>query len=226
MNRAQPGAPRATDAMIREASTYRLIGLLLERPRDAWRTEVASLARESGDPDLRHAAAAAESATEGDYLAVFGPGGAVSPRETGHRRDDPGALLAGLAYLYDSFGYRPVREDPLDHVAVETGFAGFLHLKLAYATATGEGEKARMARAACDAFLGERLAAFAQHLATRLCEVGAPPYLRAAAEGLAVRVAPYVRNPVRRVPVTADDGDDGCDDCEACGPLGDSVSSV
>jgi hypothetical protein len=48
---------------IAEAATWRLLGLLLERPRAGWHAEVAALAREIADPALNGAAQSAQAAT-------------------------------------------------------------------------------------------------------------------------------------------------------------------
>jgi len=79
---------------IAHAAEWRLLGLLFERPRDAWRREVANVAQEVADAALSGAAAGAQDATEGHYLAMLGPGGAVSPREVKYRSfEDPGRFV-------------------------------------------------------------------------------------------------------------------------------------
>jgi nitrate reductase assembly molybdenum cofactor insertion protein NarJ len=119
------------------ALDWRLIGLLLERPRSGWIEEAQDLAAETGDKDLRDAVQAARGATEGTYLSLFAEGGFVSPRETTWRhREDPGQILADIAGFYEAFAFRPRAEDPLDHVAVEAGFIGYLCLKEAQAAAS------------------------------------------------------------------------------------------
>ena len=173
---------------IAEAAEWRLIGLLLERPRAGWHDEVARLAAEVRDLELREAASAAASAGEGDYLASLGPGGAVSPREVTYQPwADPGHLLAQLAMLYDAFAFRPQVEEPLDHIAVEVAFVSYLLLKQAFAAARGDSEAAATTAAARDLFLESHLAYSAAPFAQRLAAAGAT-YLRAAAHRLAARV--------------------------------------
>ena len=126
-----------------DALDWRLISLLLERPRSGWLEEAEALAAETRDTQLSNAVQAARSATEGTYLSLFAEGGFVSPRETTWRhREDPGQILADIAAFYQAFAFRPRAEDPLDHVAVEAGFIGYLCLKEARAIAHGDAESA------------------------------------------------------------------------------------
>jgi hypothetical protein len=169
--------------LLRRAAGWRLLGLLFERPRRGWHDEVEALARESDDADLRAAAARARGAGEGSYLATLGPGGSTSPREVAWRgMHDPGHVLAELAGCYDAFGYRPLAEDPADHVAVEIGFMGYLTLKEAYALARGDAAARRTTREAFDGFGGEHLDVLAAELPARLAS--GPPHLAAAASVL------------------------------------------
>jgi nitrate reductase assembly molybdenum cofactor insertion protein NarJ len=191
MSTSRDGGPirgRAARALA-AAAQWRLLGLLLERPRDGWHQEVAALAAETDHRALRAAAGGARGATESTYLAAFGPGGAVSPREVGHRPfADPGWVLADLARFYDAFGFRPRAEDPPDHVAVEAGFVGYLLLKEAYAAAREDGAAADVAAEARREFLGTHLGELAHPLARALARRrdGAP--LAMAARALAARV--------------------------------------
>jgi hypothetical protein len=154
---------------LAEAARWRLIGLLLERPRPGWHAEQRALAA-SADPVLAAISQDAERAEEGSYLRVFGPGGSASPREVAHRGwADPGRILSEVAAFYDAFAYRPGTEDPLDHVAVEAGFVGYLRLKQAYARDRGDAEGAHtVERVQEPAYLARAVT----HLAA-LC--GAPP---------------------------------------------------
>jgi nitrate reductase assembly molybdenum cofactor insertion protein NarJ len=168
------------------AASWRLLAVLLERPRPGWCEEVETLACEVDDAELRASARDARGATEGEYLRLFGPGGAVSPREVAHRTwHDPGWVLADLARYYEAFAYRPRAEDPPDHVCVETGFVGYLHLKEAVALAAGDGDAAQSAAEARERFLEEHLAPLSLRLNERLEAVGAShltPALRLLAE--------------------------------------------
>jgi TorA maturation chaperone TorD len=170
------------------AAEWRLLALLFERPRAAWREEVQVLMHEISDQALRSAAAAAlRSASEGSYLALLGPGGAVSPREVSYRPfEDPGWLLADLSRTYEAFAYRPRAEDPLDHVSVEIGFVGYLHLKEAFARAIGEGQAAASTAEAREKFLQQHLASFTQPFHERLAAAG-DSYLIATARLLAAK---------------------------------------
>lgn len=171
--------PRRSRRLLVEAARFRLLGLMLERPRPGWHDEIAALAREiegdrRGRSDFAAAAGAVAGAREGDYLRLFGPGGIVSPREVSYRPlADPGRLLAELAEIYFRFAYRPKGEDPLDHVAIEAGFAGYLALKEGYALARGDRAAAKTTRGAAHLFLTTHLGGFAVRLARRLEDAGA-----------------------------------------------------
>jgi hypothetical protein len=180
-----PRLSEAAQAAAGDAAYLRLLGLLFERPRPGWADQIRSLAEETADARLRDLARGALAAGEGDYLALFGPGGAVSPREVGHDRFlDPGRVMADLSGIYNAFAFRPRAEDPIDHVAVEVGFAGFLALKEAYALANGSPEGAGQARRARALFLDTHLRRFAGALRARLVDAGLP-HLEGAATLLA-----------------------------------------
>jgi hypothetical protein len=161
---------------------------LLARPCPGSSEEIEALAREVQEPALRAAAAAAHAASEGAYLRLVGPGGAVSPREVTYRPfEDPGWVLADLKHYYDAFAFRPRAEDPIDHVAVEADFVGYRLLKEAFARARGDAEGALVASEARGRFLASHLAAIAEPFAERLTAAG-PTHLAAAARVLAGRV--------------------------------------
>lgn len=170
-----PEIDGAVAALIAEAAGWRLLGLLFERPRPMRDAEIEAIAREVADPALRAAAVLSVGTTEGAYMASLGPGGAVSPREAAYRgREDPAAVLADLAGFYDAFAYSPDAEDPIDHVSVEAGFAGYLKLKEAYALAHGRADAAAAVAGSLDRFVRDHLNAMAGPLARRLerAEVG------------------------------------------------------
>jgi nitrate reductase assembly molybdenum cofactor insertion protein NarJ len=182
-------APRVRD-LLREALEWRLIGLLLERPRGRWWAEVATLANDCPDADLQEAARAAVRAAEGPYLAALGPGGAVSPREAGHRETaDPGHLLSEIAAFYRAFAYEPATEEPPDHVSVGAGFVGYLRLKQAYAAARGDAEAAEVTAEAARRFLASHLATCAEPIAEGLAAAGVP-HLALASRALLRRTGP------------------------------------
>jgi nitrate reductase assembly molybdenum cofactor insertion protein NarJ len=178
-------------ALLREAAEWRLLGLLLERPREGWRQEVEALNREVSDPEIGAAVdAARQGATEGRYLAVLGPGGPVSPREVTYRgMEDPGHILGDLMAFYEAFTFRPETEEAPDHLSVEAGFLGYLCLKAAYARASGDEGNAEVAAQAAERFREAHLAAFAWPLAGRLAKTDVH-YLTLAASALARRSGP------------------------------------
>jgi TorA maturation chaperone TorD len=187
---------------------------LLARPRPGWREEVEALAREVQEPALRAAAAATHAASEGAYLRLVGPGGAVSPREVTYRPfEDPGWVLADLKSYYEAFAFRPRAEDPIDHVAVETDFVGYLLLKEAFAYARGDAEGALVAAEARGRFLASHLAAIAEPFAERLA-AARPTHLAAAARVLAERVPAPPRRPARLAdPPEPPGSPEGCGSC-------------
>jgi hypothetical protein len=188
---AVEAVPPEIQALLAEAAAWRLLGLLLERPREGWRREVESLARECCDPDLAAAVDAARGeASEGLYLAILGPGGPVSAREVSYRgMEDPGRILADLEAFYEAFAFSPRTEEAPDHLAVEAGFVGYLRLKEAFGRAQGADEKAATAAAAASRFLADHVSSCAQPFAERIATTGVR-YLTLAAQGLIQRVGP------------------------------------
>jgi hypothetical protein len=173
-----------------KALDWRLIGLLLERPRPGWIEEAEALAAETQNKRLRDAVLAARGATEGTYLSLFGEGGFVSPRETTWRhREDPGWILADIAGFHEAFAFRPRAEDPLDHVAVEAGFIGYLYLKEARALAHGDEENAAITLSARSRFIDTHIGQFAEKWAERISATGVA-HLSAAAQTLAELALP------------------------------------
>jgi nitrate reductase assembly molybdenum cofactor insertion protein NarJ len=184
-------------AHLGEATAWRLLGLLFERPRDGWREEVESLRPAVRDADIAAAVEAArEEATEGLYLAVLGPGGLASPREVAYRgMRDPGQILSDILAFHEAFAFRPEVEEPPDHVAVEAGFLGYLCLKQAYARLRGSADDAEIAAQAVARFCEEHLSSLAWPLADRLEKTGVQ-YLALAARALSCRTGPRpVTNP-------------------------------
>lgn len=176
-------------ALLEEAASWRLIGLAFERPRGDWAETIRSVSGErrvdTKVSDLADRAAAEGS--EAGFLAAFGPGGAVSPREVSYRHmGDPGRILAELRLMYDAFSYTPRTEEPPDHVSVEVGFVGFLRLKEAYSMMIGDEESAGIIRDAAALFIREHLSFIAAGLKTGALE----GYLREAVEVLLERVGP------------------------------------
>lgn len=177
--------------LLREAAEWRLMGLLFEYPREGWREELAALVSQVSDPALREAGQEARGdGHAGLYLAVLGPGGAVSPREVGYLPlQDPGRILADVTAFYEAFGYQPALTEPLDHVAAEAGFLGYLKLKEAFARSRDATEEAAVAAEAAESFLAEHLRNVAEPLSRRLA-TAAPRYLVLAGEALLRRARP------------------------------------
>ena len=192
-----------------EATAWRLLGLLFERPREGWRQEVESLRPAVCDADIAAAVEAArEEATEGLYLAVLGPGGVASPREVAYRgMGDPGQILSDILAFHEAFAFCPEAEEPPDHVAVEAGFLGYLCLKQAFARMRGHEDEAEIAAQAAARFCEEHLSSLAWPLADRL-EKTEVQYLALAARALARRTGPR-----RDAQLTGNSPLQMCDDC-------------
>ncbi|MGE5306921.1 MAG: molecular chaperone TorD family protein [Alphaproteobacteria bacterium] len=170
------GVP-ATEALLAHAAAWRLASLLLERPRPQWRTEITQLAAEVDAPKLRCSAAETEQATEELYHRLFGPGGAVSPREVSYcGLEDPGQVMAQLASFYQAFSFTPRREESIDHISVEAGFVGYLFLKEAYAELQGDAEAGGITKDARERFIHEHLQRCTQGIVDRLSD--SPLYLK------------------------------------------------
>jgi hypothetical protein len=149
------------------AASWRLASLLLE-----WKSEIARLAAEVSDPQLARCAADADHATEELYHRLFGPAGAVSPREVSYCGfEDPGRLLAQLSAFYHAFSFNPQREESIDHVSVEAGFVGYLFLKEAYACMRNDAAAATIAKDARERFCSEHLARLARGMRERPVEM-------------------------------------------------------
>jgi nitrate reductase assembly molybdenum cofactor insertion protein NarJ len=184
--------PETKDAkvrdLLRQAAEWRLLGLLLEVPSGEWKTQVAILARESLADDVREAAAAAQAeASEGLFHTTFGPGGPSAPREVSYRKGlAPGQYLAELQAFYDAFAYRPEIREPLDHVAVEGNFVGYLRLKEAYALMCDDTDQATVSAEAARRFMCEHLQVLVQPMARSLQSSGIR-YLALSSEALTRR---------------------------------------
>lgn len=206
-----------TPGLLAAAAEWRLLALLLSRPREGWHAEIAAVAGDVADAGLRAAARAAAGATEGAYHSCLGAGGPASPREAAHGGfADPGRVLAEITAYYEAFAFAPRAEEPGDHLAVECDFVSYLFLKEAFALAGRAGDAAQITREARDAFLTGHVACTAHALAARL-PFDAPGHLAAAAAALARRVpAPDTPRPAHSC---EDPLDDGCPAAGACGPM-------
>lgn len=203
-----------TQVDLRKAAELRLIGLLFERPREETRAGIRDLACEIGDGPLREIAERLQDLDEPTYTSLLGPGGPVSPREAAYlKRADPGWAMADVSAFYQAFGYRPRAEDPVDHVAVETGFVAYLLLKEAYAGACGADPN--LAAAARARFIESHLSTLATGIVRRLRRIQAP-------EMLAPALALLERLGVAPGPDEEEDEsqEDGELTCGTCGPAG------
>ncbi len=203
--------PRVQE-LLAEASAWRLLGLLFERPREGWRQEVEGLSRVVSDPEIRSAADAVQKeASEGLYLALLGPGGPVSPREVTYRgMKDPGHILADISAFYDAFAFQPETEEAPDHLAVEAGFMGYLCVKEAYARTRGNEEEAEIAARAAARFREAHLSALAWPVAERLEKTNVR-YFSLASSVLAHRSGPRQNNETTaKAPLRL------CDECPGC----------
>jgi len=204
--------PRVQE-LLAEASAWRLLGLLFERPRDGWREDVEALSRVVSDAGITTAADAAhKEATEGLHLAILGPGGPVSPREVSYRgMEDPGHIIADIRAFYDAFAFQPQTEEAPDHLSVETGFVGYLCVKEAYARTRGNVDEAEVAEKAAARFCEGHLSPLAWSVAERLQATSAR-YLSLAATALARRTGPCRDSETAaKAPLWS------CDDCLECG---------
>ena len=174
--------------LLGDSAAWRLLGLLFERPRDGWWQEVEALSRLVSDPEIRAAAdAARDEASEGLYLALLGPGGAVPSREVAYRgMEDPGHIIADISAFYEAFAFQPETEEAPDHLAVEAGFLGYLCLKEAFARTRGNAEEAEIAANAAIRFREAHLSTLAWPVAEGL-EATDVRYLTLAASTLARR---------------------------------------
>jgi nitrate reductase assembly molybdenum cofactor insertion protein NarJ len=189
----EPCSPK----LVLEAAEWRLLALLLERPVSGWARDVAVLAAEVCDEQLRSASHAAQTvASQGLYDTTFGPGGPAAPREISYRAGlDAGACLAELAAFYSAFAFQSDRSEPPDHVAIEAGFIAYLKLKELYARARGQNEEAAVTADAAERFITDHLAMLAEPLAQSLERSGIG-YLSLTAASLLRRVGPRRENDV------------------------------
>jgi nitrate reductase assembly molybdenum cofactor insertion protein NarJ len=208
-----PALDERGTSLLREAAQWRMLGLLFECPSDHWRKQIAALATEIEDEDLRAAAEQAQTqAAEGAYHSILGPGGPAPAREVSyHDTLQLGHLLSELASYYGAFSFEPTTVEALDHISVEAGFVGYLRLKQAFAEANGETERAEVAAETADAFLKDHLAYVAQPFARALSGCGVP-YLALAAKALLARTGPSPALPVIQTP-GADAQEDSTFDC-------------
>jgi nitrate reductase assembly molybdenum cofactor insertion protein NarJ len=199
--------------LAREAAEWRLISMFFECPDDAWRAQLAGLAAEVDDPELKSVAGhAQQEATEGTFHYVFGPGGPAPAREASYQNTvELGYLMSELQTYYNAFAFTPATAEPPDHVSVETAFIAYLKLKECYALACGDEERASIAREAADNFMKDHLATVARPLAGHL-QNSDVPYLCKAGAVLAQRV-PQSAKPQSVLPVLQESDAESCMTC-------------
>ena len=182
--------PRVRD-LVSEAAEWRLLSLLFDCPEGAWREQVAALAGEVADPELRSCARlAVEQASPGRYHSTFGPGGPAPPREVTYCDAlQFGYLMSELRTYYDAFGYQPHTKEAPDHISVETGYVAFLRLKEAFALELGDTDHASVTAEAAARFCKDHLSRIAEPMCARLAESGLG-YLAGAGQALFKRVGP------------------------------------
>jgi hypothetical protein len=91
--------------------------------------------------------------------------------------------MSELTGYYEAFGYCPASAEACDHVSVEAGFIGYLHLKEAYALACGSSEQAGITAEAAQSFIDAHLASIAEPLGEILSGTGIR-YLELAGQAL------------------------------------------
>ena len=173
---------------IAEAAAWRLLGLLLARPRPGWREEIEVLAEELADGDLKELSKKSGEAREGVYLGLLGPGGPVSPRECSYYPlRDPSTILADLSGFYKAFAFDIENEEPLDHISTELDFVAYLATKQAYAQASEDEEARAITAQALHKFFEDHLREFSELFTQRLDLLGST-YLLPIAQALQRKV--------------------------------------
>lgn len=204
--------------LLTDASAWKLAAMLFACPQDDWKSQVMALAREVADARLQQAAREMiETASEGLYHSTFGPGGPAAAREISHREYvTPGAALAEINVSYEVFAFRPVTDEPPDHVAVEADFMAYLRVKEAYAVTRDAELQASIAAEAAARFAENHVAFIAEPLHTSLTQSGVE-YLRLVSQWLLDRVGPAPRLgpfPDAALPILREDNFDCCESAE------------
>lgn len=179
------------DTLLNEAAEWRLISLLFDCPQGDWFQQVSLLGEQVKDKRLAKAASAAQTeATEGFFHSIFGPGGPAPGREVSYRSwVEPGQMLSELSAYYDAFGFETRTNEVPDHIAVETGFVGYLRLKELYARECGDDRNAEITADAAATFVDDHLSKYAEKLNSLLNNSGIA-YLELAGAALFERVGP------------------------------------
>ena len=185
--------------ILNNAAEWRLIALLLERPRLHTVPQIGCIAKEIPAADLKEIVELALNATEECYLQYFGPGGLLSPREVAYIGwGDPGKMMSEIGLLYESFSFAPRSEDPSDHIAVEANFISYLYIKEAYALLNEEEEKVDTAKAVRQKFIEEHFGVLLYGL-TRKLNGSEPVYISKTLTAASTRIQPFAVQPVPSV---------------------------
>ena len=208
--------PPAVGELLREASEWRLFGLLFEYPAKPWRENLEALLPSLHSSELRAIAQAAlEQSSEGLHIALFGPAGSVPVREVTYQGGVQfGYLMAELSAYYEAFGYQPQVDEAADHLAVQLGFLSFLKLKHAHALLNGESEAARLTSDAFINFLRDHVAVQAEPVVKAL-ENFAPSYLAGAGKLILAQAGPSPRS---GFPLGSPFGEGDESEAMSCGP--------
>jgi hypothetical protein len=190
--------------ILNNAAEWRLIAMLLERPRLHTLPQIGCIAKEILAADLKEIVVLAMNATEECYLQYFGPGGLLSPREVAYIGwGDPGKMMSEIGLLYESFSFAPRSEDPSDHIAVEANFISYLYIKEAYALLNQEDENAETAKAVRKKFIEEHFGILLYGLARKL-NGSEPVYISKTLTAASTRIEPYAVQPVPSVELPAE----------------------
>lgn len=208
--------PPGVEELLRDASQWRLFGLLFEYPTKAWRENLEALLPSLHSQELKAIAQATlEQSSEGLHIALFGPAGTVPVREVTYQGGVQfGYLMAEMSAYYEAFGYQPQVDEAEDHLAIQLGFLAFLKLKQAHALLNGQSEAARLTADAFMSFLREHVAVQAEPVLKAL-ENFAPAYLADAGRLILAQAGPSPRS---AFPLgSAFDDEDG-NEAMSCGP--------
>jgi nitrate reductase assembly molybdenum cofactor insertion protein NarJ len=175
--------------ILTNAAEWRLIALLLERPRQHTLPQMGCFMNEVGDPYLKEIAELACNASDEVYLPVFGPGGLLPAREVDCVATlDRGRLLSQIGLLYETCSFAPRSDDPYDHIAVEADFISYLYKKEVQALLNDDERKGKAFSAIRQQFIREHFAPFLRELRKKL-RGNEPVYLLKALIAILTRLA-------------------------------------
>lgn len=190
---------RAVREALERTQAWRAMSRAFSPPQDlaAIREDLAALRGRSRDALDDALAAALDALVHEDaddlvaaHAALFGPGGAVPPRESAwaDARIVAPVELADMRGFLRAFGLEE-KGELADHIATECEVASALALKEAWALAQGWDEQARIAREAYERLLGDHLLRWFPRFAQRVRQARASAFHAAVAQALALLVA-------------------------------------